>query len=234
MVPQLQHTGVQSPTWCSWGCPCSLLTSRRDAGLNAIPVTWSNLWLQGCLLENENLTLWLLIKRVWKMCQQDKIFPFCLKGSSDVNLKCSLQLPYPAQLLRIFTDYIKRRKRIWDFIAVSLLTVRNVKTQLVLTLHTHLPMEIPTCGEEKKGKDQKLLKLPLIHAQTQRKQKIQCQTLLGATNNQQSQQTTSVLNTTFLHITANYNRTPSYPWNKICNILIISMQSREAVLLSSF
>lgn len=66
--------------------------------------------LQGYLLENENLTLWLLIKRVWKMCQQDKILPFSLRGSSDVNLKCSRQLPSPAQLLRIFTDYIWRRK----------------------------------------------------------------------------------------------------------------------------
>lgn len=92
-----------------------------------------------------------LIKGVWKMCQQDKIFPFSLRGSSDVNLKCSLQLPSPAQLLRIFTDYIRRRKRIWDFIAVSPLTVRSLKTQLVLTLHTYLSMEIPTCGEEKKG-----------------------------------------------------------------------------------
>lgn len=176
--------------------PCSsLLTSHRDAGLNVIPVALCNVWLQGCLLENENLTLWLLIKRIWKMCQQDKIFPFSPRGSSDVNLKCSLQLPSPAQLLRVFTDYIRRRKRIWDFIAVSLLTVRSVKTQLVLTFHTYLSMDIPTCGEEKKRRDEKLLQPSLIHVQTQRKQKILCQTLLGASSNQQLQQTISVLNT---------------------------------------
>lgn len=85
----------------------------------------------------------------------------------------------------------------------------------------------------RKRKDEKVLQLPLIHAQTQRKQKILCQTLLGTPSHQQSQQTISVLTTTFLHITANYNRVPSHPWNKICNILIISTQSREAVLLSS-
>lgn len=162
------------------------------------------------------------------MRQQEKIFPFSPRGSSDVNLKCSLQLLSPAQLLRIFTDYIKRRKRIWDFIAVSPLTVRSVKTQLVLTLHTHLSMEIPTCREEKKRKDEKLLQPSLIHTQTQRKQKILCQTLLGAWIST-DHLTTEFM---FLHITANCIRTPSYPWNKICDTVILSTQSKEAVLLS--
>lgn len=84
------------------------------------------------------------------MCQQDKIFSFSLRRSSDVSQKCSLQLPSPAQLLSIFTDYIRKRKRSRDFIAVSPLAVRSVKTQLVLILHRCLAMEIPTSGEKRK------------------------------------------------------------------------------------
>lgn len=131
----LPTAGVPPEHWLKQGHTCGpeqLVTSRDFAG------------------KKENLSPWLLMEKVWEIFQQDKIIPFSLRRSSDVSPKCFLQLPSPAQLLSIFTDYIRKRKRSGDFIAISPLAVGSVKTQLVLTLHGWLSMEIPASTGKRK------------------------------------------------------------------------------------
>lgn len=117
MISKLrQQTG---PVSCRWERSCPLLTASFPWGC------WSK-WGHTCDLKQLVTSSESAGKKrpsscdsqvkEFETCQQSRIFPFQPR-ISDLSQKNSLQLLSPAQLLNIFTDYIRRRKWIWDFIA---------------------------------------------------------------------------------------------------------------------